>query len=190
MPGQSGTPGSGTSAQRPSRPCRAPGAFVLTSEFCAQPPGVAPAMVPGPPYPSHLPAAAAVVLPADDSEGRFACSAEATGLIWDPFGWICDSESAVSQRELCGVPAGSRWAGVGGSAQAPWAGWPGPPPPSPPLDPLTGYRLQSQSWETGGITQMDEVGGEPVLSAPHLTEPLGRGSGCKMKKSPPTLAQL
>jgi hypothetical protein len=43
--------------------------------------------------PTHLPAATAVVLPADDGEGRFARGAEAAGLVRHPLRGVCHNKS-------------------------------------------------------------------------------------------------
>lgn len=63
-----------------------------------------------------LPAAAAVVLPADDCERRFAGGAEAAGLVRDPLGRVCGKDSGDrSARRGSGAGGGSegRWAGAG-----------------------------------------------------------------------------
>lgn len=59
--------------------------------------------------PTYLPAAAAVVFPADDGEGRFARGTEATGLVWDPLGRVCDNKSGghIRQGSHAGVPVGA-----------------------------------------------------------------------------------
>lgn len=79
---------------------------------------------------AHLPAAATMVLPADDGEGCFAGCAEATCLVRDPFRWIWDSGNEVSQRETCSS-----------DGKLPFFS---PPVPGPPLG------LWSQ--ETAGLT--------------------------------------
>lgn len=50
--------------------------------------------------PTHLPAAAAMVLPADDGEGRLARGAEATSLVWHPFGGVCHKESQAISHTM------------------------------------------------------------------------------------------
>lgn len=61
------------------------------------------------------------MLPADDGEGGFARSAEATGLVRDPLRRVCDNRSGggrVSQRELCSGGSGVGGLGVRASGGA------------------------------------------------------------------------
>lgn len=62
---------------------------------------------------AHLPAAAAVVFPADDREGGLAGSAEAAGLVRHPLGRVCDKTGAdVRHREpRRHDQGGRRWVG-------------------------------------------------------------------------------
>lgn len=66
---------------------------------------------------THLPAAAAVVFPADDSEGRFARGAEAAGLVRHPFRGVCCNESQGHVSP--GMQVGWGWSGGLAGEQAP-----------------------------------------------------------------------
>lgn len=103
MPSQSGAQGSGTGAPKA---LPVPWGVGPDSQILRTGPGDAPGhslWVCGhnlwPPCPSYLPAASAVVLPADNSEGCFACRAEAASLIGDPLWWIWDEKGGTRQPE-------------------------------------------------------------------------------------------
>lgn len=66
-----------------------------------------------------LPAAAAVVLPADHCERRFAGGAEAAGLVRDPLGRVCDNDSGgTGQPEAAVRGAAVRAGGLGWGSEA------------------------------------------------------------------------
>lgn len=146
---------------RPHKPCRPPWASVLTSRpqavsvealgcwgtlrACGR---------------THLPTAAAVVLPADDGEGRFARHAEATGLIWHPLRGVCHNNSSVT----------SAMAGAGGLGRDPQ---PALGPPSQTAK-LPGLQPASQGWSPsshmprlGGLQPLPQEEGSPGSYSPH-----------------------
>lgn len=201
-PGQSRAQGSRTSAPRPQRPYQAPGTLVLASRSCAQPPGEDHSLSPWgcrdnlwPPRPAHLPAAAAVVFPADDSEGCFARGAEAAGLVWDPLRWICDNGNGVSQREPCSRDGGSQQAGVRGRL---WLDGTQQPPPSSsalPWTPITGHGLRKSSPEQRLLSSCPSLPASPQLQPTPCSQPGHRDSGhgqgvsTRMTLSPASLCQ-
>ena len=62
---------------------------------------------------TYLPAAAAVVLPADHCERRFAGGAEAAGLVRDPLGRVCENDSGGRSARGSGAGAAARAGGLG-----------------------------------------------------------------------------
>lgn len=95
--------GSGASAQGPRRPRQRPSPPSIPGQRLTP----RPQPCPGRPGPTHLPAAAAVVLPADDREGGFARGAEAAGLVGDPLGRVCGKRGGVVRQR--GSEAARRW---------------------------------------------------------------------------------
>ena len=89
--------------------------------------------------PTYLPAAAAVMLPADDGEGGFARSAEATGLVRDPLRRVCDNRSgggvsaSPSLPSFHILPIGTLKSGFPLCSDCPRLRLSGPRAPHPPL---------------------------------------------------------